>query len=413
MLEQQIVRHLQSLSARRPLPASVALWDGTRIALGPDSRVGIRLNSPSAARYLLNPSLDALGEAYVEGHLDVEGRIDEVMSLAETLAREGAGLGNARPVAAPVAMLARALRRGRHSKRADRKAIEYHYDVSNDFYAYWLDPLMVYSCAYFANEQTGLAQAQVAKLEHICRKLRIEPGQRMLDIGCGWGALAMHAARHHGARVVGITLSTQQHALATERVKQAGLADRVDIRLQDYRDLGESEGFDRIASVGMFEHVGLAKLGEYFRTVHQLLKPGGVALNHGITSSDADSREVGLGAGNFIDRYVFPDGELPHVSLAIRELSAAGLELTDAESLRRHYALTLRHWSDGFERSLPELERLAGAQRARIWRVYLAGCAHAFAKGWINIYQLQAVKSVDGDSPLPLTRDYLYGGASR
>jgi len=413
MLEQQIVRHLQTLSVRRPLPASVALWNGTRINLGLESRVGIRLNSPMAARCLLNPSLDALGEAYVEGHLDVDGRIDEVMSLAEMLARDGAGLHDGRPVAAPVAILARALRRGRHSRRADRKAIEYHYDLSNEFYAHWLDPLMVYSCAYFASEATDLATAQVAKLEHICRKLRIEPGHTLLDIGCGWGALAMHAARYHGAQVLGITLSSQQHALATERVKAAGLSDRVSIRLQDYRDVPNAEGFDRIASVGMFEHVGLARLGDYFKTVHRLLKPGGVSLNHGITSSDADSREVGLGAGHFIDRYVFPDGELPHVSLAIRELSAAGLELTDAESLRRHYALTLRHWSDAFERHLPELEQLAGAQRSRIWRVYLAGCARAFAKGWINIYQLLAVRSEDGANPLPLTRDYMYGGRPR
>jgi cyclopropane-fatty-acyl-phospholipid synthase len=208
---------------------------------------------------------------------------------------------------------------------------------------------------------------------------------------------------------LGIMLSRNQFDLATERVARAGLQDRVEIRLQDYRDLPGEAVFDKISSIGMFEHVGLKNLPGYFSIVHRLLKPGGITLNHGITSSDPESRSVGLGAGEFIDRYVFPDGELPHVSLAIRELSAAGLELVDAESLRRHYALTLRHWSDGFERHLPELERLAGDQRARIWRVYLAGCAHAFAKGWINVYQLLAIRSPDGDSPLPLTRDYMYG----
>jgi cyclopropane-fatty-acyl-phospholipid synthase len=408
MLEQQIIRHLHALSARRPLPARVALWDGTQVPLGPDARVGIRLNSPGAARYLLHPTLDALGEGYVEGHLDVDGRIDDVMTLAESLARADAGLANSRPVAASVALLGRALRRPRHSRQSDRQAIAYHYDVSNDFYRCWLDERMVYSCAYFESESVDLEAAQLAKLEHICRKLRLVPGHTLLDIGCGWGALAIHAARHHGAQVVGITLSAEQHALARERVAQAGLSSQVEIRLQDYRDLTGEAVFDRIASVGMFEHVGLARLGDYFRTVHRLLKPGGVTLNHGITSSDADSREVGMGAGRFIDRYVFPDGELPHVSLAIRELSAAGLELTDVESLRRHYALTLRHWSDGFERHLGELERMAGAQRARIWRIYLAGCAHAFAKGWINVYQLLAIRSEDGSSPLPLTRRYLY-----
>ncbi len=221
--------------------------------------------------------------------------------------------------------------------------------------------------------------------------------------------MAIHAAKHYGVKAVGITLSTNQHALATERVRAAGLSDRVEIRLQDYRDVPGEGVFDKISSIGMFEHVGLKHLAAYFATVRRLLKPGGIAMNHGITSADAESRSVGLGAGDFIDRYVFPDGELPHVSLAIRELSQSGLELVDAESLRQHYALTCGHWSDAFERNIAELERLAGPQRARIWRVYLAGCAHAFAKGWINIYQLLAIRPEDGANPLPLTRDYMYG----
>jgi cyclopropane-fatty-acyl-phospholipid synthase len=268
---------------------------------------------------------------------------------------------------------------------------------------------MVYSCAYFGAPDRDLASAQVAKLDHVCRKLALAPGQKLLDIGCGWGAMAIHAASRYGVDAVGITLSRNQFELATERVREAGLAGRVEIRLQDYRDVAGDGAFDRISSIGMFEHVGLKNLGAYFATVRRLLRPGGIALNHGITSSDAESRSVGLGAGDFIDRYVFPDGELPHVSLAIRELSAAGLELVDAESLRRHYALTLGHWSDAFERNVADLERMAGAQRTRIWRVYLAGCAHAFARGWINVYQLLAIRSDDGASPLPLTRDYMYG----
>ena len=399
MLEAQVVKYLESLRQRRPLPVTVALWDGTQVPLGAQSKVAIRLRSTSAARYLLKPSLDALGEGYVEGHLDVDGRIRDIVEVAEQLARDADDRQGKGRLPAWIS---------RHTRKSDRAAIEYHYDVSNEFYALWLDPNMVYSCAYFDSPERDLASAQVAKLDHICRKLRLAPGETLLDIGCGWGAMAIHAARHYGVKAVGITLSSNQHALATERVRAAGLSDRVEIRLQDYRDVPGDGVFDKISSIGMFEHVGLKNLGAYFSTVRRLLKPGGIAMNHGITSADAESRSVGLGAGDFIDRYVFPDGELPHVSLAIRELSQAGLELADAESLRPHYALTCGHWSDAFERNVGELERLAGAQRARIWRIYLAGCAHAFARGWINIYQLLAIRSEDGDSPLPLTRDYMY-----
>jgi cyclopropane-fatty-acyl-phospholipid synthase len=400
MIESQVVRYLHSLRERRSIPVTVALWDGTEVALGQEPKVGIRLKTTGAARYLLKPSLDSLGEAYVEGLLDVNGRIADIVEVAESLAREADERQGRGRLPSWIA---------RHTRRSDRQAIEYHYDVSNAFYARWLDPRMVYSCAYFDRPDRDLESAQQCKLDHVCRKLRLAPGERLLDIGCGWGAMAIHAASRYGVSALGITLSRNQHDEAVRRVRDAGLADRVEIRLQDYRDLGETGGFDKISSIGMFEHVGLKNLRDYFGVVHRLLKPNGVALNHGITSSDPESRSVGLGAGEFIDRYVFPDGELPHVSLAIRELSAAGLELVDAESLRRHYALTLRHWSDAFERQITELEAMAGAQRTRIWRVYLAGCAHAFERGWINIYQLLAVRGEGGASPLPMTRDYMYG----
>ncbi len=403
MLEKQLMRFVEDLRQKQPMPLRITLWNGSSTALSDAPRVELKLRQAGAAKYLLNPSLDRLGEAFVEGLVDVDGDIRDVIAVAEGLAQHGdteRGLGR----------LPRWL--SRHTRKSDRKAIEYHYDVSNEFYSLWLDPQMLYSCAYFPQGDEDLATAQTLKLEHICRKLMVSPGQSLLDIGCGWGALAIHAARHHGARVVGVTLSTNQYELARERVRQAGLEDRVEIRLQDYRDIPGDAVFDRISSVGMFEHVGLKNLRGYFDIVHKLLKPGGIALNHGITSSDSDSRSVGLGAGDFIDRYVFPDGELPHVSLAIRELSAAGLELTDAESLRRHYARTLGFWSDGFEKQLPRLTELAGERRARIWRVYLAGCAHGFRNGWMNIYQLQAIRPKYGsngaESPLPMSRDYLY-----
>ncbi len=219
--------------------------------------------------------------------------------------------------------------------------------------------------------------------------------------------MVIHAARHYGVRAVGVTLSDQQFELATERVREAGLADRVEIRLQDYRDVQDGP-YDKVSSIGMFEHVGLKNLGAYFRVVATQLRDGGIAMNHGITATDVDSHGVGRGVSEFIDRYVFPDGELPHVSLAIRELSAAGLELVDAESLRRHYALTCGHWSRRFEEALPRIKTLASERQVRIWRIYLAGCAMGFARSWMNIYQLLVVKAGAETAGLPLTRDYMY-----
>lgn len=402
MFEKQLARFLEELRSRHPLPLQVRLWDGSSIALNDSPDVTLHLRTPQAARHLLRPSMESLGEAFVEGLIDVAGPIRSVISVAEGLARD------------------QDRRRGkgalpnwfRHSRRSDRKAIEYHYDVSNEFYSLWLDEKMVYSCAYFKTDTDDLALAQTQKLDHTCRKLMLARDQTLLDIGCGWGALVIHAARHYGVRALGITLSKNQFALATERVRAAGLSDRVEIRMQDYRDVPGECVFDRITSIGMFEHVGLKNMRSYFDVIHRLLKPGGVTLNHGITSADPESRSVGLGAGEFIDRYVFPDGELPHVALAIRELSAAGLELADAESLRRHYARTLWYWSDAFEANLERLTELAGERRTRIWRVYLAGCAHAFTQNWINLYQLLAVRPDETPrgsiSPLPMTRDYMY-----
>ena len=404
MIENQVVKYLEGLRKRQPLPLRVRLWNGSTVALDDEPRVELRLNDVASARYFLKPSMSSLGEAFVEGHIDVDGDVREIVAIAEHLSRVGDEEQGRGKLPSWLA---------RHTRKSDRQAIEYHYDVSNEFYSLWLDPRMVYSCAYFRTGDETLETAQVHKLDHICRKLMLAPGQTLLDIGCGWGAMAIHAAKHYGVKAVGVTLSTNQYELARERVRQAGLEARVEIRLQDYRDIPGDASFDRISSIGMFEHVGLKNLRGYFDTVHRLLKPGGVALNHGITSSDADSRSVGLGAGDFIDKYVFPDGELPHVSLAIRELSAAGLELADAESLRRHYAKTLWFWSDSFERNVARLTALAGEKRARIWRVYLAGCAHAFAHGWINLYQLLAIRPRPGasgaESPLPLSREYMYG----
>ncbi|MFA7503797.1 MAG: cyclopropane-fatty-acyl-phospholipid synthase family protein [Burkholderiaceae bacterium] len=403
MLEKQLSRYLGQLRERHPIPLSIQLWDGSKVDLHEDPAVTVSLRDMAAARRLVNPSLDSLGTAFVEGEIDVEGSIRDVIDVASALAEdadERRGLGKLPDWLA------------KHTRSTDKKAIEYHYDVSNEFYARWLDPAMVYSCAYFPQGDESLAAAQQAKLEHVCRKLRLRPGMTLLDIGCGWGALAIYAARHHGARVLGVTLSQNQFELATERVREAGLQDLVEIRLTDYRDIPGSEVYDRISSIGMLEHVGLKNLPEYFGIVHRLLKPGGLTLQHGITSADADDRSVGRGAGDFIAKYVFPDGELPHVSRAIADLSRAGLEVTDAESLRRHYARTLGFWSDALEAQRTELVELAGERRLRIWRVYLAGCAHAFAHGWVNIYQLLAARPRSGpdglEIDLPMSRADLY-----
>lgn len=381
------------------IPLAVELWNGKRFEFGEAPKVCLRLRSPRSLMRLLRPSLDSLGEAYVEGDLDIDGRVQDVIEVATELAGR---------FSSPDAR--HAFRRLRHSQAVDARAIEHHYDVSNAFYARWLDARMVYSCAYFRHPGDTLEQAQLQKIDHILTKIRLQPGQTLLDIGCGWGALAIRAAQRYGARCVGITLSKLQHELAREKVWAAGLEGQVDIRLMDYREV---EGrFDRIVSVGMLEHVGLANLRSYFVRIHELLEDDGVAMNHGITSTDPESRESPLGGGRFIDRYVFPNGELPHVSFLLREMSAAALEATDVENLRLHYARTLDHWSARFEQAGDFLRNEVGEQRFRVWRIYLAGCAHAFRQNWIALHQVVSIKARAGTPwPVPQTRDYIYAGS--
>jgi len=391
-------RKLAEFGAQGGAPLAIEFWDGRRIELGRHPTVTLRVPRGSALRKLAHLDLAALGKAYVEGDLDLVGPIDDALRAGEALARRWSK-----------SMKGRLPRFGRHDRRRDAEAIRYHYDVSDDFYRLWLDQRMVYSCAYYRDGVETLEEAQEAKLDHICRKLRLAPGDRFLDIGCGWGALAMHAAQRYGVDATGVTLSENQHLLANERIRTAGLQDRCRVLLRDYRDIAGEGAFDKIASVGMFEHVGLKNLPLYFGAIHRLLADGGVALNHGITAADPDSREVGLGAGEFVEQYVFPHGELPHLSLVLREMAAAGLEAMDVETLRLHYARTLAEWSRRLEANLEAARRHAGEKRTRIWRLYLAGCAHAFERNWITIHQVLAVKSSDpARHPLPWTRDYMY-----
>jgi len=398
-LENRLAKLVQRVRGSNPVPLRLRLWSGRSFELGPDPTVTVTLPNASALRYFVSPDLMKLGEAYVEGHIDLDGPVHEVFRVGERLAR----------VATDASALAPLKRVVRHTKARDRKAIEYHYDVSNDFYALWLDRSMVYSCAYFKRADDSLDAAQEQKLDHVLTKLALRPDERLLDIGCGWGALILRAAEKFGARAVGITLSQNQYDHARREIEARGLGDRCEVRLQDYRDVPEEGGYDKIASIGMFEHVGLKNLPIYFEKMHRLLKDGGLALNHGITSVDPESRSVGMGAGDFIGRYVFPHGELPHIALVLREMSAGSFEVADVESLRRHYARTTELWASRLEARKDEARAIAGERRYRIWSLYLAGCAHGFAHNWMNIYQVLAVKHGGPKmNPLPLTRDYMY-----
>ena len=385
------------------LPLRVELWNGEHVDLSADPpRVTIRVPKPSSLRYPLSPTLYNLGRAYVEGALEIRGRAADMIRIGSELAaakgkpdRRSSLFG-----ALPLRLLSP------HTRQKDAEAIRYHYDVSNDFYAAWLDPNMVYSCAYFEEGSEDLATAQVRKIDHILRKIDVRPGQSLLDIGCGWGALAIRAAQHFGARCVGITLSENQAALARERVAQAGLDKQVEIRLQDYRDV---EGqFDRITSVGMFEHVGVQHLPEYFAKIDSLLAPGGVVMNHGITTTDVDGRSTPYGGGEFIDQYVFPHGELAHLSAVVKAMQQGGLEVRDVENLRRHYARTCALWTENFESRFDAIGQLTDARRQRIWHVYLAGCAYAFAHDWISLYQIVGTKAGEEPAQIPWSRRYMY-----
>lgn len=397
--EKKLTQWVEEVRDRANLPARLVLWDGQQHDFGQFAapQVTLHVKSATALQYLLEPTLDNLGEAYVKGKIDIEGKLSDIINVGYSLAKS---------TVTNASKLARVRRYFTHSKASDKKAIQYHYDVSNEFYQLWLDKNMVYSCAYFENGDEDIDTAQLKKIDHILTKIQVQPGHTLLDIGCGWGALVIRAAQKFGAKCVGVTLSENQFKLATERVKAAGLEDKIEIRLQDYRDIPGQ--FDRITSVGMFEHVGRKNLPAYFAKIRELLVDDGVAMNHGITSSDADSGETSYGGGEFIDKYVFPDGELPHISLALQTMQEGGLEALDVESLRRHYAHTLDVWADRFEANAEEAKKLVDDEHFRIWRVYLAGCAYAFENDDVSIYQVICRKAGRSAKTLPWSRRYIY-----
>jgi cyclopropane-fatty-acyl-phospholipid synthase len=398
-LEHRIEQWVLGLSQQGPLPLTLKLWTGREWQLG-DSRapgVTVKILTSAGIPYLIEPSLSNLGEAYVEGLIDVEGRLPDIVNMAYQLAQrslEAEGIWG------------RVVRGYGHAMSEDKAAIAHHYDVSNDFYRLWLDPEMVYSCAYFDTGTESLAQAQLDKLDHILTKIQAQANDRLLDIGCGWGALVIRAAEKFGCHCVGITLSEKQYAVAKERVRFLGLENRVEIRLQDYREVvGE---FERITSVGMVEHVGIANLTGYFSTIRRLLAPHGVAMNHGITSSDANNGQTAFGGGDFIAKYVFPGGELAHIGTVLTAMQKGGLEVRDVESLRRHYARTLTHWAEAFETKADQVRALVGEKVYRIWRIYLLGSAYAFERDQISLFQVVCGKDGLPSEALPWSRRFMY-----
>ena len=402
--------------------AALRLWNDRSQVLGQGPPAfTLVLRDPLLLRRLVRtrgPVL--LADAYFRGQIDVEG------DLYSALALKGHFEGLSLPWRDKLAMLldawrlpARAQPRqvgamltrfaerfsGQHTRQSDRQAIAFHYDVSNAFYALWLDAERVYSCAYFESPDDSLDQAQRNKLEHICRKLRLQPGERLLDIGCGWGALVCWAASHHGVRAHGITLSQAQFDHAQKRIAADGLQGRVTVELRDYRDLQGEAQYDKVASIGMFEHVGLANMPTYLATVQRVLRPGGLFLNHGITHDEEGWNSTV--ATEFINRYVFPDGEFDCVSNIQLGMERAGFEIHDVEALRRHYALTLRHWVQRLEANREAALREVDEPTYRVWRLYMAACALEFEAGGTGIYQILASRRGVATS-LPLTRRDLY-----
>jgi cyclopropane-fatty-acyl-phospholipid synthase len=351
---------------------------------------------------LASPALGSLARAYVHGDLDFTGSARRILGIAESMV---GAVSHGRDRARTKWKLFL------HQHRNSRRNIAHHYDVSNAFYRIWLDQRMVYSCAYFRDDADTLDTAQFQKLDHICRKLRLAPGERLLDIGCGWGGLLFHAAERYGVEATGITLSQNQFDHVTAEINARGLAGRVRVELRDYLELPEDVLYDKIASVGMFEHVGVRRFPRYFGKIYRVLKPGGLVLNHGITHNSLETDSLGSGIGEFVDEYVFPGGELTHVAKVVEGMGQQGLELIDAEALREHYAKTLWTWVDRLESREEEARHEVGDERYRIWRIYMAGSAHAFDRGWLSLWQLLAGKPLpDGRLPHPLTRDYMYGG---
>jgi len=404
----------------------ICLWDGSEVHLGhghPEFSLTFRCSKAFQALILSRDPLN-FAESYFQGLIDVDGDfytalklrhhltslqlslLDKAVLVAKALRVKPSGSASeADHMPKWKKTIGQKLGIGSNQK-LNRHAISFHYDVSNDFYALWLDEQMVYSCAYYEDAGLGLEQAQRNKLDHICRKLRLKPGERLLDIGCGWGALVCWAAEHYGVTAHGITLSQNQYEHAQRTIKSRGLEEQVSVELLDYRDLQGEAKYDKLVSVGMFEHVGLKNLPTYFATANRMLKPGGLFLNHGITSDEGGWKKTL--STEFINRYVFPDGQLETVSTVQALMEGGGFEIHDVEDLRLHYALTLREWVRRLEDGHEEALKYVTEPVYRIWRLYMAACAMQFEEGNTGIYQILVSKRKPFSSPVPLTRRDLY-----
>ncbi len=411
--------------AHLPVPCSVVLPGGQRVGAS-NPQVEMRIRDKRALWHIGTGQIGKLAEDYVEGLVDILGNLRDLMRVAPALL----GDDPRRPPASGLERWWEGVRRGiwertHHSREKDAAQIQHHYDVSDDFYALWLDPRRVYSCAYFADPAMNLAEAQEAKLDHICKKLKLKPGERFIDIGAGWGGLLLWAAENYGVNATGITLSKNQHAYVNRLIEQKGLQGRVKMLLQDYRDVDESQPFDKVASVGMCEHVGRPNLPIYFDKIRRLLKPGGLVMNHGITAGGIENSQLAGGMGDFIEKYIFPGGQLVHISVMADTMARGGLEPLDMECLRPHYAKTLWYWVDALEANLEQAKKVLGDRAdktIRAYRLYLAGSAMGFEQGWISLFQMLGARP-DGvveardskeaylrgrQSEYPFNREYMY-----
>jgi cyclopropane-fatty-acyl-phospholipid synthase len=390
---------------------SIRMWDGWQWASSPGEKPActIAIETPRAlAALVAEPNEITLGEAFLHRDLEIEGDIFSVFPVAEHLLNRPRGLRQqlAVTLARMVSSAGRWLKHGaRHSMARDRSSISYHYNQPVEFFRPWLGESLAYSCAYFRSADDSLELAQTQKLAMICRKLRLQPGERLLDIGCGWGSLVLYAASKRRANALGITLSEEQARVAKHRIGQAGLDGSCAVELRDYRQCGHlNESFEKIASIGMFEHVGLRNLPQYFSIARQLLRPGGLFLNHGIARSPSAAER----RDSFIDQYVFPDGKLVTLTQVIQAAESAGLEVRDVENLREHYELTLRHWVEGLRHNAAKLLAWVAEPTYRIWQLYMAGSAAAFRRGDIAVYQVLLSRLDHGKSRLPLVREDWY-----